>query len=826
MPRVSLKTVFKEKELWILILLGILFFYRPLFLKETFFIRDLYTHFVPQHQRLADFVQAGELPLWDPYMHGGQPYLGHISNSAFYPSNLLYVFLPLLRAFNLDIVLHFIGGLIFTYLLSRIIGLQPISSFIASVVYGFCGYTLSLMNILNLFWAMSHLPLLLLFWHLFWLEGKRKWGIFTIFVGVIQVLASAPEVSVLSFLSLLGWTLVYPYPRQSLYQRLILWIFLAIFTIGIASVHIIPTIELILQSTRLHALNYASFACWSLSPRRLPEMVFPGFLGYADVLPREVYYWGRNLIDESFPYIISIYFGGIAVVLACIGGIHRGHNQTFPFSVRFFLLALFVLSLLLAFGHYLSCFRFLYQYVPFIRVFRYPIKFLIAGILPFALLAGYASEVHFGGGEFAFQGQKSGSQTWAPSSKFVIVLWSIAVIFVIFTLTFLFSDKFANRFHEVFFQQFRNDVSRRGLGFSFAHTSAVWLLAALLYQYRQVKKKRWQHSLLAGIIVLDLVSTGEDVNFYAPEKLFTEEPQIVQLIREEIGDGRLFRVEHFSEVNLQIPVDNPFQVPPDNIMWGSRWEFEVLNWYLASFYRIPVIFHKDITRLAPEHLATLTTLIHSLSWEHRLPFLSASGVTLIITSEDLSVPGIRRLAEIPNWSDVSFYLYRNERAAARVALVTNWNYVTSDDEALKMMLSLPYDPRKQVVLQKPKSTFFEQPFKITSPQKANSNFSECNGSSQIKKITSNTHSALFNVSNNCEGYLVFSEPFYPGWRVYVDGKPTPIFRANYAFSAIFLPAGEHEVKRFYRPNSLLLGALSSLVFCVLLWVVLNKYKGL
>lgn len=446
-------------------------------------------------------------------------------------------------------------------------------------------------------------------------------------------------------------------------------------------------------------------------------------------------------------------------------------------------------------------------------MFRYPIKFLIAGTLPFALLAGYTSEVHFGNGDFVLQGQKSISRTWSPSSKFVIVLWSITAIFMIFTITFLFSDNFANRFHKMFFQQFGNDVSRRGLGFSFAHASAMWLLAALLYQYRRVKKKRWQHSLLAGIIVLDLVSTGENVNFYAPEKLFTDEPRIVRIIHDELGDGRLFRVEHSSEVNLRIPADNPFHVPPDDIMWGSRWEFEILNWHLASFYRIPVIFHKDVSRLAQKHIAKLATLINSLPWERRLPFLSASGVTLVITSEDLSVPGIQRITEIPNLSDVSFYLYRIENAAARIEFVTKWNYVSSDDWALKMMLSPDYDPRKQVVIQEPKATF-----------KANSNLSECNGSPQIKKMISNTHSALFNVSNNCDGYLVFSEPFYSGWRAYVDGTPTPILRANLAFSAIFLPAGKHEIKRFYHPNSLLLGVLSSLVFCGILWGVMYKYQ--
>ena len=42
----SLTRILKEKELWILVLLGILYFYRPLFLKETFFFRDLFSIFL------------------------------------------------------------------------------------------------------------------------------------------------------------------------------------------------------------------------------------------------------------------------------------------------------------------------------------------------------------------------------------------------------------------------------------------------------------------------------------------------------------------------------------------------------------------------------------------------------------------------------------------------------------------------------------------------------------------------------------------------------------------------------------------------------------
>jgi hypothetical protein len=152
------KTIIREKEFWLLILLGIAYFYRPLFLGETFFFRDLYSYFLPQKQVLVDFLKAGELPLWDPYWHGGQAYLSNIANGVLYPFNLLYLFLPLLKAFNLTIVLHIIGCAACAYLFSRTIGLQPVSSFIVGLIYGFCGCTLSLINLLNFLLAMPYPP--------------------------------------------------------------------------------------------------------------------------------------------------------------------------------------------------------------------------------------------------------------------------------------------------------------------------------------------------------------------------------------------------------------------------------------------------------------------------------------------------------------------------------------------------------------------------------------------------------------------------------------------------------------------------------------------
>ena len=70
-------------------------------------------------------------------------------------------------------------------------------------------------------------------------------------------------------------------------------------------------------------------------------------------------------------------------------------------------------------------------------------------------------------------------------------------------------------------------------------------------------------------------------------------------------------------------------------------------------------------------------------------------------------------------------------------------------------------------------------------------------------------------------FMVVAQTFYHPWHAYVDGKPTRLFRANYAFQALEVPAGRHEVKLVYEDNSFHLGLIisaTSLAVCLIFWL--------
>jgi uncharacterized membrane protein YfhO len=72
--------------------------------------------------------------------------------------------------------------------------------------------------------------------------------------------------------------------------------------------------------------------------------------------------------------------------------------------------------------------------------------------------------------------------------------------------------------------------------------------------------------------------------------------------------------------------------------------------------------------------------------------------------------------------------------------------------------------------------------------------------------------------------LVLGENHYPGWRAEVDGRAVETLRVNYNQRGVALPPGAHEVRFLYRPKSVLLGLLVSLLTAagLALWLVRGR----
>jgi hypothetical protein len=67
------------------------------------------------------------------------------------------------------------------------------------------------------------------------------------------------------------------------------------------------------------------------------------------------------------------------------------------------------------------------------------------------------------------------------------------------------------------------------------------------------------------------------------------------------------------------------------------------------------------------------------------------------------------------------------------------------------------------------------------------------------------------VQGGADGLLVLADPWYPQWRVEVDGKPAELLRVDHAFRGVRVPAGSHRVVVTYEDRASQVGLVVSAV---------------
>jgi hypothetical protein len=643
----SFRATLREPELLALVSLQGLIFWRPLFF-ETFFFRDLHLFFFFQRLKVAQSLASGRLPLWDPTLHGGQPLLANVNNTALYPGNLLYLALPPLAAFNLEIVLHLALAGIATYVLARALDLKPPAALVAALAYEFCGPSLSLVNLLNRLLAAPWTPLMFLFWHLLLVERRARWFAAAACAGGLQILAGFPELTVFTFALLAVWSLpdgASEIPRRN---RVALLAGLALTTAGLAAVQILPTLELLKHTARGRGLGAASAFAWSLDPRRLPELVLPGLLGRVDTLS-DADYWGRNLEDQGFPYLLSLSFGMGTAVLA-LAGLGREGGAGPPVVQRRLMAVFAGVALLLALGRNLPGLPALAAAVP-IRVFRYPVKLVCAAALPLAILAGA------GAARIATADRSLRIRFAAGVGLAALILAGLAAVEAT-------SSGFASRVALSFFALPSDAVPRGGVAVSLGHAALVSGVLALLLVFLR-ESAAWA---LAALVAADLLAASRGLNPTAPRALLADPPRILAEVRRAVGGGSLYRVPEGRVVHVS--------APSNDVVWLAKKNLDTLARYTAAGFGIPLPFHLDFDSLARADVMRVAAFVEGLPWARRVPVLAASGITAMLADAAVSAPGLEPVAAWPNGP----FLYRvvDARPPARLEMADGSGRVASD----------------------------------------------------------------------------------------------------------------------------------------------------
>jgi hypothetical protein len=161
-------------------------------------------------------------------------------------------------------------------------------------------------------------------------------------------------------------------------------------------------------------------------------------------------------------------------------------------------------------------------------------------------------------------------------------------------------------------------------------------------------------------------------------------------------------------------------------------------------------------------------------------------------------------------TDGGLYLYENKTALPRFWVVYDVHFVNRADEALSW-IQQGMDWTRQVVL-----------VGNGTPPAATV------GDSQVTRESATSTEQRYRVQSNTAGYLVVTELFDKNWRATVNGRPIAPYRANVAFRAVAVPAGESEVVFKYAPQAFYVGcvvSLSALLLIALLTLVAMRRKS-
>ncbi|HEX3214703.1 MAG TPA: YfhO family protein, partial [Actinomycetota bacterium] len=81
------------------------------------------------------------------------------------------------------------------------------------------------------------------------------------------------------------------------------------------------------------------------------------------------------------------------------------------------------------------------------------------------------------------------------------------------------------------------------------------------------------------------------------------------------------------------------------------------------------------------------------------------------------------------------------------------------------------------------------------------------------------------VRTGADGLLVLGDPWYPQWRVEVDGRPAELLRADHAFRGVRVPVGSHRVVFTYEDQALQAGLAVSLLTAALTGLWWRRRRG-
>lgn len=411
---------------------------------------DQFNAQIPQNQLVSDLILENyawkhfiveaisnrTIPLWNPYLFAGAPFLANGQHSAYYPFSLFFYILPLTAAYGWFTVSQLFLAGAFMYVFTRVLGMGRLASLTAAIVYQLSGFYIVSVVFTMIIAAAAWLPLLLAAIELiirqqaiFGRPATVPWVMLGAAALACQIMAGHIEITYYTLLIMAlyaAWRLVavassrQQDPRRKpqdagskprailrftfhvLRRPVLALISLVVLGVGMAAIQLLPYVEILPQNFRAGSATFDQVRGWALPPRHVLAMLMPDFFGNPAQHTVFDIMTGQNVLLNS-PFNAQnpqgasstmwgiknyveggAYLGILPLLLALYGLVRGGYPHTR--AHRWFFVFLAAISLAFMFGTPL--YALLYYGLPGINQLHSPFRWIWPFTISIAVLAG------------------------------------------------------------------------------------------------------------------------------------------------------------------------------------------------------------------------------------------------------------------------------------------------------------------------------------------------------------------------------------------------------------------------------------------------------
>lgn len=751
-------------------------------------------------KEIQDFREkTGRESLWTNSIFSGMPaYL----ISTLYPGNLIKHVDTFLRSYGMPVSVLFLSMFGF-YILLLIFGVNSWLAVAGALGYGMSSFFFQILGAGHNTQAIALAYMAPMIGGIYYTyrHDVLKGALFTAFILALEIQANHPQITYYGLICLLIFGIVefiYALQNKTVVKFLktsAILVFPFIMAVGINFASLYTTYEYGKYSIRgksdlavenknvTSGLKKDYITTWSYGVDETFNLLIPNYKGGSSrpfdrnsetfkvlsernnqaAINQLQKYWGTQPGTDGPHYVGAIIFFLFILGLILIKG-----------PEKWWLLAATILSIMLAWGKNFMPFSNLFiDYFPAYNKFRAVTMTLVIAELCIPLLGFLALRDIFNGTltkKEILRGLKIAAGITGGFTFLVLIIPGIA-------------GSFVGQIEKDLPDWLKNALisDRKGLLRGDAFRSLVFILlsaGAILGFVSERIKKEYAILVLTLLIVIDLWTVDKR---YMDADRFERQATIQKSFVPTVADAEILKDPTYNRVlNLTV---SPFN---DNTP-TSYFHKSIGGYHGVKLERYQELIDTTLIRNL-EIIQEVGSKAKTLE-EFQSAFVRTTGLNMLNTKYVIYNPGAPPLIN-PNALGNAWFVEKP---------------VFADNPNAEISLINSFNPSKEATIDK---VFKDQITKADYPVMENE---------KISLVTYQPDELVYKYSASEEKLAVFSEIYYPaGWKCYIDGKESKYFRTDWVLRGMVVPAGDHEIKFIFRPESYILGNKVSLASSVLL----------